>query len=35
MSLKNPKTSRKYSENLQPQTPELQLLKTQIFIGAL
>ena len=31
MSLKNPKTLRKYEENLQPQMPELQFIKTLIF----
>ena len=31
MSLKNPKTLRKCQENLQPQMPELQILKTLIF----
>ena len=31
MSLKNPKTLRKYSENLQPQLPEPKFLKMLIF----
>ena len=31
MSLKNPKIVRKFEENLQPQMPELQFLKTLIF----
>ena len=31
MSLKNPKTLTKCEENLQPQMPYLQLLKTLIF----
>ena len=31
MSLKKPKTLRKCLENLQPQLPELQFLKTLIF----
>ena len=35
MSFKNPKTLRKYLENLQPQMPELQFLKTLIFPEAL
>ena len=35
MSLKNTKTLRKCQENLQPQIPELQFLKTLIFPGAL
>ena len=34
MSLKNPKTLRKCSENLQPQTTELQFLKTLNFLRA-
>ena len=32
MSLKNSKTLRKCSENLQPQIPEVQLLKKLIFL---
>ena len=32
MSLKNSKTLRKCSEKLQPQIPEVQLLKTLIFL---
>ena len=35
MSLKNPKTLRKYKENLHPQMPELQFRKTLIFPRAL
>ena len=35
MSLKNSKTLRKCEENLQPQIPELQFLKTLIFRRAL
>ena len=35
MSLENPKTLRKCLENLQPQMPELQFLKTLIFARAL
>ena len=35
MSLKNTKTLRKCQENLQPQMPELQFLKTLIFPRAL
>ena len=35
MSLKNPKNLRKCEENLQPQIPELQFLKTLIFLRAL
>ena len=35
MSLKNPKTLRKCQENLQPQMPMLQNLKTLIFPRAL
>ena len=35
MSLKNPKALRKCRENLQPQMPELQFLKTLIFPSAL
>ena len=35
MSLKNPKTVRKCSENLQPQMPEVQFLKALIFPRAL
>ena len=35
MSLKNPKTLRKCSENLQPQMPGLQFLKRPIFPRAL
>ena len=35
MSLKNPKTLRKCQENLQPQMPMLQYLKTLIFPRAL
>ena len=35
MSLKNPKTLRKYLENLQPQVPEPQFLKMLIFLRAL
>ena len=31
MSLKNPKPLRKCYENLQPQMPELQFLKTLVF----
>ena len=31
MSLKNPKILREYKENLQPQMPELQFLKTLFF----
>ena len=31
MSLKNPKTLRKCSENLQPQMPEVQFLKNADF----
>ena len=32
MSLKNPKTLRKCSENVQPQMPDLKYLKTVIFL---
>ena len=35
MSLKNPKTLRKFQENFQPQIPELQFLKTLIFARTL
>ena len=35
MSLEKPKTLRKYLENLQHQTPQLQFLKTLIFPRAL
>ena len=35
MSLKNPKTLSKCLENLQPQMPELQFLKTLNFPSAL
>ena len=35
MSLENLKTLRKCLENLQPQIPELQFLKTLIFARAL
>ena len=35
MSPKNPKTLRKCSENLQPQMPEVQFLKTLIFTRTL
>ena len=35
MSLKNQKTLRKCLENLQPQMPQLQFLKTLIFPGDL
>ena len=35
MSLKNPKTSRKWQENIQPQKPELQFLKALVFLSAL
>ena len=35
MRLKNPKTLRKCSENLRPQMPGLQFLKTLIFARAL
>ena len=35
MSLKNPKTLRIWQENLQPQMPELQFLKSLIFPEAL
>ena len=31
MILKNPKTLRKYEENIQPQKPKLKFLKTLIF----
>ena len=31
-SLKNPKTLRKYTENLQPQMPKLKFWKTLIFL---
>ena len=31
MSLKNPKTLRKYEENFQPQMPELKFLKMLFF----
>ena len=34
ISLKNPETLRKCSENRQPKTRELQFLKTQIFTRA-
>ena len=35
MNLKNPKNLRKCLENLQPQMPELQFLKSLIFSRAL
>ena len=35
MNLKNCKTLNKYSEHLQPQMPELQFLKTQVFTRAI
>ena len=35
MSLKNPKTLGKDSDNFQPQIPELQYLKTLVFPRAL
>ena len=35
MSLKKPKTLRKCEENLQPQMPEVQFLKTLVFPRAL
>ena len=35
MSLKNPKTLKKCYQNLQPQMPDLQFLKTPIFARAL
>ena len=35
MSLKNPKTFRKCQENVRPQIPELEFLKTLIFTRVL
>ena len=35
ISLENPKTLRKYLENLQPQMPELEFLTTLVFARAL